>query len=122
MNPADQVLQVATGYMASSCLYAAMNLNLADELASGPKTAAELARASGAREDGVYRVLRLLASLGIFEEVAPKQFALTPAAGLLRKDAPGSLRGIAFFVADPVHLRVYANIMHSMQTGNSAVD
>jgi O-methyltransferase/methyltransferase family protein len=123
MNPAEQVLQVAAGYMASACLYAAIKLDIADHLSSGPKTAAELARAAGrVTEDGVYRVLRLLASLGIFDEVAPKTFALTPAADLLRKDVPGSLRGIAFFLGDPMHLQVYANIMHSLETGKSAVD
>src|SRR5438477_3805627 len=70
MNPAQQVMQVATGYMASSCLYAAITLNIADHLAPGPKTIAELAKASSANEDALYRVLRLLASLGIFDEVA----------------------------------------------------
>src|SRR6266550_7459005 len=101
MNPAQQVLQVATGYMASSALYAAVTLNIADHLASGAKSTAELARVSGANEDALYRVLRLLASLGIFEEVAPKRFALTPAAELLRKDGSNSLRGMAVFLPDP---------------------
>src|SRR5262245_7073028 len=63
MNPVQQVMQVATGYMASSCLYAAITLNVAEHLASGPKAAAELAKATGANEDALYRVLRLLASL-----------------------------------------------------------
>ena len=69
-------MQVATGYMASSCLYAAITLNVADHLASGPTTVAELAKASGANEDALYRVLRLLASLGIFEEVAPRNIVV----------------------------------------------
>jgi hypothetical protein len=120
MNPAQLVLQVATGYMASSCLYAAIKLNVADHLAAGPKTMAELAKASGANEDALYRILRLLASLGIFDEVAPRKFALTPAADLLRKDAPGSLRGMAGFLPDPFHYRIYADIMHSMSTGTPA--
>src|SRR6476659_3792945 len=122
MNPAQQVMQVATGYMASSCLYAAITLNVADHLAAGPKTVAELATASGANEDALYRVLRLLASLGIFEEVAPRRFALTPSADLLRKDVPGSLRGMAVFLPDPFHFRVYADLMHSVMTGQPAGD
>ncbi|HUK34455.1 MAG TPA: methyltransferase [Vicinamibacterales bacterium] len=122
MNPAQQVLQVATGYMASSCLYAAITLNIADHLSAGPKTMAELAKASGANEDALYRTLRLLSSLGIFEEVGPKTFALTPAADLLRTDAPGSLRGMAVFLPDPLHYRIYGNIMHSVSTGRPAAD
>jgi hypothetical protein len=122
MNPAQQVLQVATGYMASSALYAAITLNIADHLASGPTPMAELAHATGANEDALYRVLRLLASLGIFAEVAPKTFTLTPAAELLRKDAPNSLRGMAAFLPDPFHYRVYSEIMHSVMTGKPAGD
>jgi O-methyltransferase domain/Dimerisation domain len=122
MNPAQQVLQVATGYMASSCLYAALSLNVPDHLSAGPRTAAELAKASGANEDALYRVMRLLASLGVFEETAPRTFALTPASDLLRKDAPGSLRGMAVFLPDPMHYRIYANIMESMSTGRPCAD
>ena len=120
MNPALQVLQVATGYMASSALYAATTLDVADHLASGPKTAAELAAIAGTNEDALYRILRLLTSLGIFEEVAPKTIALNAAAELLRSDVPGSLRSMAVFLPDPFHYRIYANIMDSVKTGTPA--
>ena len=90
LNPVRQIMQVATGYIASSALYVAVALNVADHLSGGAKTTDELASATGAKEDGIYRVLRLLASLGLFEEVGPRRFGLTPAADLLRKDVPGS--------------------------------
>jgi hypothetical protein len=116
-DPAQQVFQIASGYIASSSLYVASTLNVADHLASGPKTAAELARATGANEDGLYRVLRLLASLGVFAETGPRQFGLTPSAELLRKDVPGSLRGIAVFLPDPFHFRAYAHTLDAVMTG-----
>ena len=122
MNPAQQVLQVATGYMASSCLYAAITLNVADHLKDGPLGIAELAQKTGANGEALYRVLRLLASLGIFDEVSPGKFALTPAADLLRKDVAGSLRGMAVFLPDPMHYRIYGNVMHSLSTGKPAAD
>jgi O-methyltransferase domain/Dimerisation domain len=122
MNPAQQVLQVATGYMASSCLYAVITLNVADHLKGGPQDMAELARVTGANEDALYRVLRVLASLGIFDEVSPRKFGLTPAADLLRTDVPGSLRGMAVFLPDPMHYRIYGNVMHSLATGTPAAD
>ena len=121
-DPAQQILQIATGYMASTALYAAITLNVADHLAGGPKDVAELARTTGANEDALYRVLRLLTSVGVFEETGPRRFALTPAAELLRKDVPGSLRGMAVFLPDPLHLRVYANVMESMMTGRPAAE
>src|ERR1051325_10770249 len=122
MNPAEQVMQVALSYMATSSLQAALALELPDRLASGAKSAADLAREAGAREDPVFRVLRLLASLGLFEEVLPRTFALTPAGQLLRKDVEGSVRDIAIFVSDPMHYLVFANMMHSMKTGRPATE
>jgi len=121
-DPAQQVLQVATGYIASTALYAAITLDVADHLASGPRDVADLARATGANEDALFRVLRLLASLGVFEEAGPRCFALNPAAELLRPDVPGSMRGMAVFLPDPLHLRVYANVMESMMTGKPAAE
>src|SRR4051812_35797004 len=67
---ASQLLnQVATGYMLSAALQVALKLEIADRLAAGPRPAADLAEEAGVREDGLYRVLRALASVGIFEEV-----------------------------------------------------
>jgi hypothetical protein len=122
MNPAQQVMQVATSYMATTALYAALELKLPDALASGPQSAAQLAALSGAMEDPIFRVLRLLASLGLCEETAPRTFALTPAGQLLRSDVPGSLRNIAYMVSDPTHFQIYANVMHSMKTGRPATE
>jgi hypothetical protein len=58
----------------------------------------------------------------VFAEAGPRQFALNPAAELLRKDVPGSLRGMAGFLPDPLHFRVYANLLDSVMTGKPAAD
>ena len=60
--------QVATGYMLSAALQAALKLEIADRLTAGPRSVADLARDAGVSDDGLYRVLRALASVGIFEE------------------------------------------------------
>jgi hypothetical protein len=121
-NPAQQALQIATGYIASSALYVALELNVPDHLAQGPRTAKELAKATGANVDALYRILRLLASLELFEEVSPRRFGLTPASDILRKDVPGSMRGIALFLPDPMHFRIYADLIESAKTGKPAVE
>src|SRR5262245_47424491 len=100
-NPVQQARKVGTGYIASSALYVAVALNVADHLAGGPKTAEDLAAATGAQADGLYRVLRLLASVGIFNEVSPRRFELTPPAEILRTDVSRSIRGMALFLPDP---------------------
>jgi hypothetical protein len=119
---AQLIFQLGTGYIASSALYVVARLNIADKLAKGPRTAAALAADAGVREDGLFRVLRALASLGVFVETEPRTFALTPAAELLRTDRPGSIHPMALWIADPFHLRVYAELMHSIETGDPAAD
>lgn len=121
-HPAEQVLQVATGYIASSALYVAVGLAIPDHLASGPRPVSELAHATGANEDALRRVLRLLASLGILSEPAPGEFGLQPAGELLRSDVPGSMRGISLFLPDPMHFNIYANLMDAVMTGGSAAE
>jgi hypothetical protein len=108
--------------MASASLYVAITLNVADHLAAGPKDVSDLARATGANEDALFRILRLLVSVGIFAEAGPRRFALNASSELLRKDVPGSLRGIAVFLSDPFHFKVYASLMDSVMTGKPAVD
>ena len=115
------VFQVASGYMASAALQVAMRLDIAARLSNGPRPVTDLAREAGVQTDGLYRVLRALASLGIFAESSPRTFALTPAAELLRK-GPGSLGDGIEFITDPLHFETYAEALHSVQTGQPAAE
>ena len=119
VSPAQLVFQLASGYMASAALQVATRLDIAERLVDGPRSVAELARDAGVQADGLYRVLRALASAGIFDEVAPRTFGLTPAAELLRK-GPGRLGDGIELITDPLHFQTYAEIMHSVQTGAPA--
>jgi hypothetical protein len=118
--------QVATGYMVSAALQVALKLEIADRLTGGPRPVSELAREAGVAEDGLYRVLRALASVGIFEEQAgatgeaSRAFGLNVAARMLRK-GPGSMRDMGLFITSPTHFRVYSELLHSVATGQPAV-
>ena len=105
--------------MVSAALGVAAQLAIADRLANGPRSTGDLAKATGANEDALYRVLRALAMVGVFTEVSPRTFALTPAAELLRADVPGSVRDMALWLCDDLHFRVYAETMHSVMTGQT---
>lgn len=72
-TPSDQLMQFASGYIASACVGVAAQLRIADLLDGGAKSVAELGRVSSANEDALYRVLRALASVGIlaFGSLAP---------------------------------------------------
>src|SRR6187401_1935749 len=93
--PAVALLQMMTGYWVSQALYVAAKLGVADLLADGPRPAEELALATHTHAPSLRRVLRALASVGVFTEAAPGVFALTPLAALLRTGIPGSMRALA---------------------------
>src|SRR4051812_7614379 len=105
MEPSQQLFQIAGGYMLTAALYVIVDAGVADHLSSGPRSVAELAKATGTNEDALYRVLRLLASVGIFQEIGSRTFSLTPPAELLQKNHPRSMRDLMFFIADPFHFR-----------------
>jgi len=121
-TPQQQITRVMHGYIGSAALYAATRLGVADHLSGGALDIAELARLCGVQQDGLYRVLRLLVSLGIFAELPERHFALTPAAQLLRKDVPESLYGHVAFLPDPLHFRVYANLLPSLAARVPAIE
>lgn len=121
-SPSGHVLQLATGYIASTAIYIVARLGIADLLKDGPRPASWLATATHTHPDRLYRVLRALAGVGVFTECTPGTFALTPAADTLRSDVPGSVRDLALWMADPFHFRIYAEMMHTVQTGETTFD
>lgn len=124
VNPGaeQEILQLATGYMAPACLYIAAKLRIADQLAEGPEPISALAGASrGVHENSLYRVMRALASVGVFTETAPRTFANTPASELLREGVPGSMRDVVLFVTNPTHFRVFAELEHAVNTGETGI-
>jgi hypothetical protein len=119
---AQLILQLGTGYIASSALQVAARLTIADRLAAGPRTAAELAAETGVQADALYRVLRTLSSMGVFVEMPSRRFALNPAAELLRTNHPARHHPLILWMTDPFHFRTYAETMHSVETGRPAAD
>src|SRR5688500_17005130 len=87
---AEQVLQVSFGYMPAICLDSVTKLGVPDQLAKGGRPVKELAQAVGANEDALYRVMRALTTIGMFEETTGQVFSLTPASDMLRGDHPQS--------------------------------
>src|SRR5215207_1269111 len=118
--PEAALMQLILGSLASQAVYVAAKLSVADLLADGPRTADELAEATGAHAPSLYRVMRALASCGVFAERADGRFELTPAAEPLRSDARNSLRDSAVFMGEEWHWRVWGHTLHSVMTGGPA--
>jgi hypothetical protein len=114
---AAQIVELSTGYMAATCLYAAAKLKIADFIADGPRPVSEIAHASKTNEDALYRLMRALATVNVFRETAPRTFANTPLSDQLRSDLPGSSRDGVLFMADRLHLQIYSELAHTVETG-----
>src|SRR5258707_10442370 len=76
--PPVAVLQLVTGRWVAQIVGVAAELGLADEIQTGPKTAEEIAEVKGAKAAPLYRLLRALASVGIFAEQEDRRFRQTP--------------------------------------------
>jgi hypothetical protein len=117
----QQLDQMITGCWISQAIYAAAKFGIADYLKDGPKSVDELAGATATNADALYRLLRALASVGIFTEGDSRRFSLTPLAELLRGDVPGSKRALALMSGDE-QFRAWAEIDYSLRTGKIAFD
>lgn len=105
LPPGLVLYQLSIGHYVSRALHVAAHLGLADQLAAGPRSADELAAATGTHAPSLKRVLRLLASTtGIVAEQEDGRFALESLGELLREDVPGSMRAmVMLFTGNRLH-------------------
>jgi hypothetical protein len=121
-SPAVALRQLSTGFWISKAIAVAAELGIADHLQTGPKTVEELAQAVGAHAGALYRLLRAVASVGVFVEEEQGRFALTPLAALLLTDTPQSWRAAAIMNGAPWVWQPWGDLLHSVKTGNPAFD
>jgi hypothetical protein len=119
---AVQLARRIHGVMHTQLIFVAATLGIADLLAGGARSVAALADATGTAESRLYRVLRALASLGIFVESPARHFALTPLAEPLRADAAHSVRDLAILMGSEWHLRGWARILESVYAERPAFE
>src|SRR5262249_30735483 len=122
LPPHAQLVQMATAYWVSSIVHAAAKLDLADRLASGPLSAAEIAGAAGLYAPALYRLMRSLAGLGILTEREDQRFALTPLGAALKSDAPGHARATILTFCNPWFAQSMADLPYSVHTGKTAFE
>jgi SAM-dependent methyltransferase len=115
------VLRMVQGLHISRAIYVAAKLAIPDLLADGPRTSDDLAHLTQAHPSSLYRILRLLAALDIFEEAQPSCFGLTPLGQQLRTGVPGSVRYWAL-LTDPLGgLRPFDHILDAVRSGEPAL-
>ena len=115
-------MNLTAGKWVSQAIAVAAELGVADVLKDGSRTAADIARTVNASEDGVYRLLRALGSVGLFAETGNRRFRLTPLGRLLRTDSTQALGGYGRFVGHESTWRPWGELRHSVRTGEPAFD
>jgi hypothetical protein len=120
MTAAADVRRLVNGFRISQAIHVAVVLGISDRLADGPRSAAELAEQTGCEPRSLYRLLRALAAVGVYEELDGQRFRSAPMGDALRTDAIEPVAGFAAFVGRPYNWQAWAGLLHSVRTGENA--
>ncbi|MFE0020329.1 methyltransferase [Amycolatopsis sp. NPDC059021] len=120
--PSVELTRLMDGAVIAQLICLAADLGVADLLAEGTRSLVELAERTGSSPDALQRMLRTLASAGVFAEPEPGIFALTPLAEPLRTDSADSVRDLARIRGSREHWRTIGELRHSVRTGRAAFD
>ncbi len=119
LPPPAQLMNFIVGKWISKPIYVAAELGIADMLDDGSKTIEELAQLSQSHAPSLYRMMRALASVGIFSEVEEKRFEITPIAEFLKS---GAMRSIALMFNSDWSDKAWGCFMDSIKTGCTAFE
>jgi hypothetical protein len=117
---APDLLQLVNGDRVARAIQVAAVLGLADLLEDGPRTSEELAAATGTDADTLYRLLRALASIGVFHEDEGRRFSLTELGDPLRTGAPESIAAWTVFAGEASNRESWGALIDSVRTGENA--
>lgn len=120
LDPSAELMRMINGYQVSQALHVAAALGVADILKDGPLSCEIIAKECGAHPGALYRLMRALASVGVFHEQENKEFALTRVGQCLTSDSVDTRLNWARFVGRPGPWHVWGNLLHSIKTGDAA--
>jgi hypothetical protein len=119
-RPSAALMRLVNGYQVSQAIHVAATLGIADLLADGPRTSDDLAAATDCAPPSFYRLLRALASVGVFREEGGRRFAMTPLGDCLRADRPEGVGFRARRLGLPFHWQPWGDLLRSVRTGENA--
>jgi hypothetical protein len=128
--PEIAILDMITkGQLITRSISVVTNLKIADYLVEGPKRIDQLAEKTNSHPDSLYRILRMLSSVGIFAEVkeeeeeednGSRQFKLTPMASLLQSNEKNSIKNLSLLLNIESFKRALDDLLYTVQTGENA--
>lgn len=120
LSPQMTLIELAEGYRISKALEAVAELGIADLLKESPKTSVELALATSTHAPSLYRLLRAMASSGIFREDNQGRFENTPLSEVLCADAPHSVKDSVRFIPNDGSMLAWMRLIDVLKTGKSS--
>jgi hypothetical protein len=117
----ESLIQLLFGKHITYAISAVARLGVPDHMAEVPVSVEDLARRTGAHAPSLYRVMRALTPVGVFEERAGRHFCLTEVGRLLQTDTPGSARYFAIQLGDSWSARSWERFTETVQTGEDCV-
>jgi hypothetical protein len=114
------VLEMFQGMWLARSIYIVTKLGIPVLLRDGPCSSIDLAAVTKTHEPSLYRLLRGLASVGIFSEVERGQFAQTQFSRVLCPNVPGSIYHWILVFGDAWQWRPWEDLDYSIQTGETA--
>ena len=118
-SPQDQMMQWITAKWISKPLHVVAELGIADLLCDGPLSVEGLAKKTDTHAPTLYRILRSLAAVGIFEEIDERKFGLTPLSQCLQSDA---MRPLARMFLSDWHDKAWRGLEQTVRTGKPGFD
>ena len=134
-NPALEIFDMlVSGHLTSHAIYIVAKLRIADYLKDGHKSVQQLAEWTETHPDSLYRLLRMLASIGIFAEIkgemgeeeeetnhsVRRRFELTPMTSFLQSETKGSVRNFALMFGLESFKKAMDDLLYAIQTGENS--
>ena len=122
LTPAQKLLTMTLGIVQTQLLNIAAQLNLADRLKDEPKSAFELAQATGMDPPTFARLIASLVYIGVLVEAAPGRFSCTPMGALLQTDASDSMRDVALTYGGEWFTHAWPRFIESVRAGTGVFE
>lgn len=117
----QSMIRLFMGYIPTRVIYAAAKLELTDHIGDDGASAQELAQKLNVDPAALYRVMRVLAGLGVLRQDDNDLFYVTSFGETLRKDSPQSVRDYAIYSHEFVY-DTFRGITESVRTGKPVID
>lgn len=115
-TPAEQLIRLGFGFAVSQALHVAIELDIADRLASGDLEIGDLAQQTDTDAGALYRVMRLLSAEGVFREATPHRFVNTKIGATLCSNRSHGPRDLIRMISGESYL-AFGQLLHSVRTG-----